>query len=194
MSTSPGRRYFPEYWWRTRDPSPAALSPARTRPSRTNSVSPTRRAPPGVTVARLQKHQSIDQDRLQTFERTRDLAKREYERVRELYTQSRVGTQSNVDTAEMAYNNTNDAADQLRQQLDLMPLRIQEAKSSLSSAKALSGLAKANLDRTIITAPFDARIADVSIERGQYIGVGASVLTLADDSVLEISVPLNSRN
>jgi multidrug efflux pump subunit AcrA (membrane-fusion protein) len=36
-------------------------------------------------------------------------------------------------------------------------------------------------------------VADKSIERGQFVGTGSPVLTLADDSLLEIVVSLNSR-
>jgi multidrug efflux pump subunit AcrA (membrane-fusion protein) len=45
-----------------------------------------------------------------------------------------------------------------------------------------------------VKAPFDARIKMVTIEAGQFVSPGQHVLTLADDSLLEIQVPLDSRD
>jgi len=114
--------------------------------------------------------------------------------VKRLYEQDKVGTRSEVDRAEQAYNAAADQADQLAQAVDLYPLRIREAESTLASMEAKLTMAKANLDRTVVTAPFDARVKMVSIEAGQYVNPGVQVVTLADDSVLEILVPLDSRD
>jgi RND family efflux transporter MFP subunit len=48
--------------------------------------------------------------------------------------------------------------------------------------------------RCKIRAPFIGRIKSVSLEKGQYVTPGQNVVILADDSVLEIQVPLNSRD
>ena len=50
--------------------------------------------------------------------------------------------------------------------------------------------AETNLNRCKARAPFDARIKSVSLEKGQYVTPGQHILTLADDAVLEIQVPL----
>jgi len=80
----------------------------------------------------------------------------------------------------------------LAQQVDLMTLRMQAAEASLGSAKALASLADTNLERTKVEAPFDARVTEVRVEKGQYVAPGNTAVTIADDSILEISVPLNS--
>ena len=54
--------------------------------------------------------------------------------------------------------------------------------------------AATNLERCEARAPFNARIKSVSLEKGQYVTPGQNVVTLADDSVLEILVPLDSRD
>ncbi|MCF8105627.1 MAG: HlyD family efflux transporter periplasmic adaptor subunit, partial [Desulfohalobiaceae bacterium] len=51
----------------------------------------------------------------------------------------------------------------------------------------------ANLKRCTLQAPFQARVKSVQLEKGQYVTPGQSVLTLADDSILEIMVPMDSR-
>ena len=77
---------------------------------------------------------------------------------------------------------------------ELYPLQIKESESSLLSAKSRMDTAKLRLERCTVKAPFDGRIKSESIEKGQYVSPGMSVVTLADDSVLEIQVPLDSRD
>ncbi len=146
-----------------------------------------------VTVERLKKEFGIDKERFQTWSRSRDLAKSEFDRVSQLLAKDQVGTQSGLDQSERAYNQAKDQADQLAQQIDLYPLRIQEAESSLASARAMHQMAQANLDRTVVRAPFDARVKEVKLEAGAYAMQGMQALTLANDTILEISVPLDSR-
>jgi len=146
------------------------------------------------TVARLKKQLSIDSQRLKTLQRSAQLAKTEFERVQRLYDVDRVGTRSGVDQAERSYNSALDQADQMEQAVSLYPLQIKEAESSLVSAKARLAVAAANLSRATVKAPFDARIKMVALETGQFVSPGQHVLTLADDSLLEIQVPLDSRD
>ena len=146
-----------------------------------------------MTVERLELQAEIDEARLETLERSRDLARSEFERVRRLYEQDDVGTQSAVDAAERAWNLAEDQYDQLSQAVQLYPIRIQEANQQLASARAMRELAQVNADRTVVRAPFNARVKAVRLEADQYVSPGMDVLTLADDSVLEISVPLDSR-
>jgi multidrug resistance efflux pump len=146
------------------------------------------------TVERLTRQSAIDQERLQTLERNERLMEGEFSRVRDLYEKDDVGTRSAVDQAEMAFNQASDAHDQLGQQVALYPVQIEEAQSGLKGARARLEQAEANLSRTEVRAAFDARIKMVNLEPGQYLNPGMEVLTLADDSVLEISVSLDSRD
>ncbi len=143
-------------------------------------------------VARLNRQFELDAQRLKTLKRSAELAKAEFERIQGLFASDRVGTRSGVDQAERAYNSALDLADQMAQAVSLYPLQIREAESSLASAVARRFMAETNLDRCAISAPFDARIKTVSLETGQFVSPGQLVLSLADDSVLEIQVPLSS--
>jgi RND family efflux transporter MFP subunit len=146
------------------------------------------------TIERLERQYAIDQGRLKTLERNEALMQKEFERTRDLFEKDDVGTRSNVDHAEMNRNQAADARDQLAQAVSLYPVQIQEARSALEGAEAQLSLAQANLARTEVRAPFDARIKDVKLEQGQYVTPGAPVVTLADDRMLEISVSLDSRD
>lgn len=146
------------------------------------------------SLDRLRGQYAIDQDRLKTYQRSAEVARAEFLRVKNLYENDQVGTQSNVDQAELAYNSAKDAADRLQQAVTLYPSQIQEAEAALKAAVARAELAQINFDRTKVVSPFRARVKTVAVEAGQYVAPGAPVLTLANDSILEIRVPLNSQD
>ncbi len=145
-------------------------------------------------VERLKTQLANDQQRLETLKRSRDLAQAEFDRVRRLFEEDQVGTRSGVDAAERAYNAAEDLVDQLERALAVYPIQIEEMTESLASAEARAEIAAINLGWTRVVAPFDARIRSVNLEKNQYVAPQNRVLTLADDSVLEISVPLDSRD
>ncbi|MGD8367657.1 MAG: HlyD family efflux transporter periplasmic adaptor subunit [Desulfobacterales bacterium] len=147
-----------------------------------------------LSVQRLEQQQTIDAARLKTLERSRELARAEFDRLRRLFEDDSVGTRSGVEQAERAFNAADDQAAQLAQAVTLYPIRIQEAKSQRASAMARRSLAQANLARCRVTAPFTGRIKAVNLEKGQFAVAGQPALTLADDSVLEIQIPLDSKD
>lgn len=144
-------------------------------------------------VARVKKQFEIDTARLQTLQRSRELARIEFERMKGLY-EDKFGAQSERDGAERAYNAASDLADQLNQAIDLYPIRIAEEESTLRSMQARVDLALRNLERTTLRTVAPMRVKDVDLEMFEIVAAGQKVLTLADDSTLEISVPLNSRD
>lgn len=141
----------------------------------------------------LRIKQASDRERLKTLERTRDLAKADFERMRNLFEEDRVGAKVKVELAEQAFNQAQDRVDQMKQALKVYPQNLKEIESNLESAEAGLEVALLNLERTEVTAPFDARVKSQKIEVGQNVAPGAPVATLADDSMLEITVPLDSR-
>lgn len=148
----------------------------------------------GSVLERLQKQAAIDTRRLKTLERNRDLAKAEFDRVNDLFSNHSVGTRSGVDRAEQAHNGAVDQADQMAQAVALYPIQIKETRSALAAARARLSQAQANLERCNIRAPFSGRLTQVSVEQGQYVAPGQILVVLADDSMLEIQVPLDSRD
>lgn len=146
------------------------------------------------TVARLEKQARIDAERLVTHTRNRDLAKGEFERTKRLLEHDKVGARSAVDSAEQRYNSASDQVDQIRQLLELYPIQIREAQTHVSAAQARLTVAETRLRRCEIRTAFLARVKEVSLEVGQYVSAGQKVLTLADDSVVEIHVPLDTQD
>jgi multidrug efflux pump subunit AcrA (membrane-fusion protein) len=146
------------------------------------------------TIRRLETQLALDRKRLKTLTRSRELAQTEYERLRQLFEQDKVGTRSGVDAAERGYNAAADQADQMAQAVALYPLQIQEAQSQLASAQATLLRAKTNLERCVVTTQFQGRVTQAQVEVGQYVSPGQHLVTLADDRILEIRVPLDSRD
>ncbi len=146
------------------------------------------------SLQRLRKQYAIDKDRLKTIERNRDLAKAEFERINDLFLNHSVGTRSGVDRAEQAYNAALDQSDQMAQSVAVFPIRIKETQSSLAGAEARLQKAEANLERCRVSAPFTGRLTQAAVEMGQYVAPGQTLVTIADDTVLEIQVPLDSRD
>lgn len=107
--------------------------------------------------------------RLTALARNRDLLKKEYERTKSLYEKSKTGSLSDVEKNEQSYNTAKEAVDALA--LSLETLRLDIARSTVES-------------------PFKARVKSVSIETHQYIAKGSSAVTLADDTTLEVTIPL----
>lgn len=145
-----------------------------------------------LAIKRLKKQRQIDAARLKTLKRSRDLARAEFDRLYRLFENDNVGTRSGVEQAERAFNAADDQAAQMAETVTLYPIRLQEAQSQLASARARLSLARANLARCRVSAPFTGRIKSASLEKDQFAVAGQPALTLADDSVLEIRVPLDS--
>ncbi len=142
-------------------------------------------------VERLKKQYAMDTERLETFERSRDLAKADFERAFRLYSRDNIESQSLVDAKEIAYNTAKDQYALFAQSLELFPLRILEGEGNLGATRAKLDKAEADLERTVVVAPVDVRVKTVNLEKYQYLTPSSVVMTLADDSVLEITVPIN---
>ncbi|MBN1848070.1 MAG: HlyD family efflux transporter periplasmic adaptor subunit [Deltaproteobacteria bacterium] len=147
-----------------------------------------------ATILRLNKQHKMDQERLKTLERNRDLTKAQYDRIQRLFKEENVGTLAGVEQAEQAFNVTQDQVVQLTRTIELYPIQVEEAEANLASAEAKQESAKIRLRQCMVRSPFDARIKEVNLETEQYVTPGLKVLSLADDSVLEIRVPLDSRD
>ena len=57
---------------------------------------------------------------------------------------------------------------------------------------ATLAFAEVNLQRCRVTSPFTGRIKTASVEIGQFVSPGQPLVTLADDTLLEIQVPLDA--
>ena len=111
--------------------------------------------------------------RLAILKRDKELTAKELKRVRTLFEKNKVGTRAGVEKTEQAANNSADRLAQVQQAMIRAAIKLERCK---------------------VFAPFTCRITSKKIEKGQYVAPGKIVLGLADDSVLELEVPLDSRD
>jgi len=71
--------------------------------------------------------------------------------------------------------------------------QIRQAKAQLKAAEALLARAKLDLERTVISMPFDGRVSQESVDVGQYLMAGGAIATVYATDVVEISVPIEDR-
>ncbi|HCY84081.1 MAG TPA: hypothetical protein DHV36_02990 [Desulfobacteraceae bacterium] len=146
-----------------------------------------------AALTRTKKEFTADKKRLATIRRTMELARGEFNRVKRLLEENSIGNRSAVDQAEQAMNSAIDAHHQLERALSLYPSTIREAEAAVSSAMADLARAKTDLERCTVRAPFTGRVKALTLEQGEYASAGTEVVTLADDSRLEILVSLDAR-
>ena len=60
------------------------------------------------------------------------------------------------------------------------------AQGGVVAARSARDLARLNLDRTLVIAPFDGRLSDMSLRVGDYVSPGKPVLALVDTASLRI--------
>ncbi len=111
--------------------------------------------------------------RLAVLLRDLAIARAELKRVDTLRRKNRVGSISSVDKAEAAVNAIRNQIIQVRKTRDR---------------------AEIQLSRCLLHAPFTGRVAWVGVEADEYVIPGRKMITLVDDSVLEVKVPLDSRD
>lgn len=77
--------------------------------------------------------------------------------------------------------------------LELLPSQIAAAEHAVYAAEAAHDAAVIDVVRTVVRAPFDARVARIDIEIGQFVGAGTTmgVLDGAATAEIDVQVPQN---
>jgi RND family efflux transporter MFP subunit len=100
-------------------------------------------------------------------ERNLELAQREQRRIARL-AENGTASQSDVDDAERAVLNARTAVQNTRNTIALFPTQRRLLEARLAQAER-------DLANTEVRAPFDLRIADLAVERDQYVSVGQTL-------------------
>lgn len=75
--------------------------------------------------------------------------------------------------------------------LALLPAQLKAQEQSVAKADTARRAAQLDLDRTVITAPFDARVASLDVEIGQYVGIGTAIGVLDGAATAEVDVQVS---
>ncbi len=144
-------------------------------------------------IDRIDQQQTNDKRRLELSRRSRDLAASEFDRVSRLLEENNVGSRSSVEHAERTLTQAEELVVALENALAVYPLQLKETEAALTASTVARDSAALDLERTTVRAPFDARLEEVSLEMNQIVAPGQRLLTVVDDSILEIPVSLDSR-
>ncbi len=145
------------------------------------------------TVKRLEEELRRNQQRRDTTHRNHTLALREFERVQNLLESHEIGSQAELDFAEQSLNSARDLLDEVEKNLTVSPYLIGEAEAAQRAANSQLDRTQRQVERCRVRSPFRARVVQSRLEVGQIAAAGVEALLLADDSVLEIRVPLDAR-
>lgn len=126
---------------------------------------------------------------LKIEERGLELSRKGLARKRSLLKRKAV-SQAAVDQEEQNLLTTRQGLQSLRNTLNLIVVERRSLEAELALNKARLEIAKLDLERTIITAPFDLRIAEVNVERTQYAGKGEKLVVADSIDVSEVSAQI----
>jgi RND family efflux transporter MFP subunit len=70
--------------------------------------------------------------------------------------------------------------------------QVAQAEAALAAAEANLRQARRNLEKTILSAPFDGRVQEENVDIGQYVSPGVRVARLYSVAVAEVRLPLPS--
>lgn len=140
-------------------------------------------------MQRLQQEE-INLDRLhKTIAADFDDSKREYDKAQLLRKQG-VNTDSDLRRAQMELRVHEKTLVQSNNDRDLLPVRRELIQRRHSSHESTLKLAEIELTRTSVRAPFDGIISKVNVEAGQYVRVGDPLVTITDQRIVEVPLPV----
>ncbi|RMC31346.1 HlyD family secretion protein [Paracoccus alkanivorans] len=112
-----------------------------------------------------------------------ETAQTSWDRARELRTRG-VASQSSADQSELALQQARASVTQAEAQLDVQReavnstrVALSAQKADIASAEAAVELARIDLDNTVIRAPADGRLGQVSVREGQYVTPGSALVS-----------------
>lgn len=115
--------------------------------------------------------------RILEIEQTRlDLAEDELDRVGALVDRG-AASESRRDDQERTTLQLRRGVQELRNTLDLLPVRTARLEAQVARAEAGLAAARRDLEKTRIETPFDLRVGQVHVERHQFVPAGAPLVT-----------------
>ncbi len=139
----------------------------------------------------LQKHAN----NLKALDHERELlalTRKEVERAKKL-AKTNLGSQSQIDAAQQAVERQILTVDDRNLAIKQHQSILAQLDSRLSRARAVRDRAQLDLSRTRIASPFDGRATQVQVVRGDRVKVGDPLVSLYDESSLEIRAQVPTR-
>ncbi len=113
----------------------------------------------------------------------------EYDKVRELREQG-AAPQREYEKAVLTFEQTRRMVQNLENQKALIPAQRARLEAARADHQAAVAIAKLDVDRCTVRAPFDGRVAERMVEVGERVQRGTHLLTLLDPRLIEVPVQL----
>lgn len=137
------------------------------------------------------RHES-DKDALPLERRVLNINRDSLQRAQKLLKQ-KLGSQAQLDEARAAVEKQRLAIVQRELSIAEFPSSLARLTAGLNQAKSLVERARIDLEHTLIRAPFDGRVAKVSVSVGDRVRSGDTLIELFDESRLRVRAQLPNR-
>ncbi len=117
------------------------------------------------------------------------VSRAEFERVGDLK-QRNLAAKKEVDFARLAYRQSQRQLQTFRNLVALIEPRRQSLVASLAAGEADAELARLDLEKCVIRAPFAGRIVALLVEKGDHVMPATQMLRLVDPKLIEVPVSL----
>lgn len=124
-----------------------------------------------------------------TAESEWDVAQREYGRIRDLLEEG-TSSERELDAARVTLQRAKRSLQELQRQRATIPQQRAQLDANIQQRQAELELARLNLERCEIRAPFAGRIEKLAVEVGEQVAPGQMLLTLLDPSLIEVPIEL----
>jgi RND family efflux transporter MFP subunit len=141
-------------------------------------------------LAELQIQQASAQDSLAIEKRSLELTRKDIERKRDLVQRNTVSALT-VEEAERVLLTQQARVQDLENSIRRYPSQIDAQREQINADEAALETARLNLERTVISLPFDGRIATASVEETQFVSAGASLATADAISGAEVKAEIS---
>lgn len=139
--------------------------------------------------AELKTRQQNFQDSLAIEAESLRLAERELQRLEKLRATDSV-TESEFEQTSRTVLSQQQSVQSMRSSLNVLPSQQQALAASMDSRMAALAQAELDLERTTIKAPFDCRLSDVSLEKGQFVSAGQALFDAYGAAVTEVEAQM----
>lgn len=145
-------------------------------------------------LSRLRTEEEAIRERREIADRELDLARSDLERVRQARERG-AALPREIDLAEQKVLAARRAMVTLGELADILPARRLATEARLDQLKAAASVARSQVERCEVTAPFDGVIAEVFVDEGEQVTPGAPVVRMLDPDSLELPlrIPATAR-
>lgn len=142
-----------------------------------------------IRLQRLDQEHATNKRLIEQQKRRLATIQAEFDRLTNLRKQG-AASETQVDRVKLELEQYKETQIRLEQEDELYPIRRKEILSQQSAHQNDLRLAKLDLEKATINAPFSGVISDIFVERGQYVRPGEPLVQITDVAHIVIPVPL----